>query len=56
MGQCKDRITGIFRQGTFRQKDSSPLPGEGDVRKLDGQLVPLGYGRCRPCTYGLSTW
>ena len=32
-----------------------PLPG-GPRAQAYGQLVPLGYGRCRPSTYGLSTW
>src|SRR5690606_27761052 len=30
--------------------------GRGGRAQAYGQLVPLGYGRCRPSTCGLSTW
>ncbi len=61
MGQARRKGHSIFwanslfwyKKGFFRP----PFPKEkGALRKLDGQLVPLGYMYRYTSTYGLSTW
>ena len=50
------KIEYVIKERDKDRRPSPPLEGDVRVRKPDGQLVLLGYGRYRPSTYSLSTW